>query len=398
MIMYMQKKKVTCQACGNNPTNHPIAWVSNTLSVLLEPLDRVILGSLLGRITDALLRYATKPYLYTLQTCRLISWNQDKEKALTKRSYVVWEEAEKRGIHMEQLVILKRPVEFYRARIHNTMIYFESIPQTKKGYIDSLTWMDDKLLLKKKLRAQHIPTPKGGSAYTYRKAKELFEKSTHPVIIKPRIGSRGRHTTTHIYTLEDLRKAYTSAKKLCFFVIIEEHLIGSVYRGTCVNNQLYGVLEGSPPQITGNGTASIKELIELKNKTCSGTPIKEVVINDALHRFLERLGYTLDSIIPNGKTIDLSEKIGLSYGGSSRELFDSTHPKIKAYLNKAATLVDAGVIGFDFIVNDPTQDPDTQTWGIIECNSLPFINLHHDPLYGNPISIAKIIWDTIEKN
>ena len=389
------KKKKSCTACGNNRTNHTLSWFSNTLSVLLEPIDKIVLGSLLGRAADALLRYATRPYLYMLQKMWLISWNTDKEKALTKRSYVIWEEAEKRGVRMEQLVILKRPVEFYRAFVKNKIIYFESIPQTKKGYTESLTWMDDKLRLKKKLSDQHIPTPHGGSAYTYTQAKEIFNRIQHPVIIKPRIGSRGRHTTTYIETLDDLKKAYTSAKQLCFFVIVEEHLTGSVYRGTCVNNTLYGVLEGAPPQITGDGISSVEKLIEQKNLLVKGSPIKEVVLDKTLDVFLKRTGYTRASIIPEGKTIDLSEKIGLSYGGMSRELFEDTHEDIKDYLNQAARLIDAGVIGFDFIIQDPTKDPSTQKWGIIECNSLPFINLHHDPLYGKPISIAKVVWDTI---
>lgn len=391
------KKKKTCQQCGNNQTNHNISWISNTLSVLLEPIDSIVLGSMLGRLADALLRYMTKPYLYTLRTLRLISWNTDKEKALTKRSYVIWEEAEKRGIRMEQLVIFKRPVEFYRAFLNNKTLYFESIPQTKKGYTASLTWMDDKLRLKKNLNKKNIPTPQGGSAYTFAQAKAIFEKIQHPVIIKPRIGSRGRHTTTYIETLEDLQKAYTSAKKLCFFVIVEEHLIGSVYRGTCVNNTVYGILEGAPPHISGDGIHTIRTLIETKNKLCRETPIKDVIINDSLEVFLKRIGYTLETILPAGKKIDLSEKIGISYGGTSRELFTETHPKVIYYITEAAVLVDGGVIGFDFIIQDPTKDPETQKWGIIECNSLPFINLHHDPLYGESISIASKVWDSIQQ-
>jgi hypothetical protein len=39
------------------------------------------------------------------------------------------------------------------------------------------------------------------------------------------------------------------------------------------------------------------------------------------------------------------------------------------------------------------NDPDMQHWGIIECNSLPFINLHHFPIEGNPENVASKIWD-----
>ncbi len=113
--------------------------------------------------------------------------------------------------------------------------------------------------------------------------------------------------------------------------------------------------------------------------------------------FLTRNGYTLDTILENQKTIDLSEKIGISYGGGSRELYPQTHPAIKAYIEKAAYVVHAGVIGFDFIIPDPSSTPVGQKWGIIECNSLPFINLHHHPVEGVPIPVAKYIWEAVLK-
>jgi D-alanine-D-alanine ligase-like ATP-grasp enzyme len=51
------------------------------------------------------------------------------------------------------------------------------------------------------------------------------------------------------------------------------------------------------------------------------------------------------------------------------------------------------VAGFDLIIADPEQDPDNQEWGIIEANSLPFIDLHYLPLYGRPSNPAAQVWD-----
>jgi D-alanine-D-alanine ligase-like ATP-grasp enzyme len=55
------------------------------------------------------------------------------------------------------------------------------------------------------------------------------------------------------------------------------------------------------------------------------------------------------------------------------------------------------IVGFDFIIPDPTQDPRDQKWGIIEANMNPFIDLHHFPLVGNPINVAAKVWDMWEK-
>ena len=110
-------------------------------------------------------------------------------------------------------------------------------------------------------------------------------------------------------------------------------------------------------------------------------------------RFLARQGYTLETVLPAGKRIDLLEKIGMSFGGDSVEEFPRTHPKILAYLKKAGDVLNVPIVGFDFIVDDITRDPDTQKWGIIEANAVPFINLHHSQRVGEPINVAAKVWD-----
>lgn len=399
-LMYkivLKNKKQGCLACGNNPTNHTLSWISNTLNVLFEPTDSLILSSYLGLLIRSILDFFTLPYIQFFRLLKIVSWNTDSTQAATRRSEVIWEEAKKRNIIMKQLVILKKPVEFYMATLSNgKKITFESIPNTTKGWVKSYVWMDDKYLLKKKLHTHNIPVPKGKSISSEKELIKLFNTLEKPLITKPRIGSRGRHTTTYLKTIQDAVYGFLSAKKLCHFVMLEEHIQGSVYRGTLVNGKVVGVLEGEPPRITGDGIHTIKELIEKKNEN-KKAPVKDVVVDKKLEQFLERVYVNLKTVLAKNQTIDLSEKIGTSYGGTSSELFEKTHPKIIEYLEKAGKILDAGVIGFDFIIQDPTSDPDIQKWGIIECNSLPFINLHHDPVSGTPINVAGIIWDEVEK-
>ncbi len=388
-----QKEKIKCPHCGNNPVNHPITHFMQTFSVSITPLIKVI-SVIENQYTFALVKILFTPYFYFFRGIGMLRFSNDSNKAVTERSEVIWEEAKKRDIEMEQFIIFGKPVEHYRAKINGSWQYFYSLPIPPHLHSRSYSWMDDKKLLKKKFLESNIKTPKGGSATTWKKALEIFEKIQKPVIVKPQVGSRGRHTTTNINTVEELRRAYNIAKKLCHFVVIEEHLTGSVYRGTYVGNKVVGILQGDPPRITGNGEKSIRELIREKNKT-KDSRVQDVTIDQKLEYFLERQAYTLESILPKGKTIDLSEKIGISYGGFAEEITEKTHPKIIEELKKAGDLLKAPVVGFDFIIEDPTLDPGSSNsnWGIIEANSLPFINLHHFPLEGTPVNVAAKIWD-----
>ena len=178
---------------------------------------------------------------------------------------------------------------------------------------------------------------------------------------------------------------------------MEEHLVGSVYRGTIINGVLAGILRGDPPRITGDGKSTISELINTKNFH-RHTKVKEYKISPLTAGFLKRSGdYSLEMVLPKGKTIDLTEKIGVSYGGYSAEEYDIAHPKIKEVLEKAGRAINYPVMGFDFIIGDITKDPDAQKWGIIECNSVPFLDLHHFPVEGTPRNAARHVWDMWEK-
>lgn len=384
-----------CIHCGNNPVQHQLSWFSQTMSVIALPLARF--GSIANRPLFTRIAHAViTPYTYLFQAAGLLKFSKDTTQASSERSLVIWEEANRRGIYMEQFVLYNRPIEFYRAYVRGRWHYFNSLPIPAWKNTRAYTWIDDKAILKRALRAAQVPVPQGESATSTRSAQRIFAGIEKPAITKPRIGSRGRHTTTHLYTDEDVAHGFSIAQALCHFVVIEEHLVGSVYRGTYVDGEVVGILRGDPPRITGDGVSTIATLIERKNAT-KHEKVKDVVVTSRTHEFLARQGLTVDSVIPDGKTIDLSEKIGLSYGGFAAEEITITHPKILAYLKRAGDALGAPLIGFDFIIEDITRDPDEQKWGVIEANSLPFINLHHFPVEGEPINVAGKVWDMWER-
>ncbi len=360
-----------------------MAFSRSTASLFLYPI--------VSKTIDWLFRY----WMLLLLKCGIVTINTDIDKAPSYRGKVLWEEAQARGIPMHNFFTFNKATDIYEATVKGKHIFFTGLPRPAATKTGSEWWLDDKWILKQKLMAANLPVARGGVFTTFAPMRELFNQLEKPVIIKPRLGSRGRHTTTYITTEDQLRDAFTSAKQLCHWVIMEGHLIGSVYRATMVDNKLAGVLSGDPPRVTGDGTHTIAELIEQKNAT-RHPGIKDVVPTNAHHTFLSRLGLTLQSVLPTGKTIDLLEKIGVSYGGNSGEVTHLTHPEIKRILEEVAKVVDDPIVGFDFIIEHIDQSPHTQKWGVIECNGVPFINLHHDPIEGPSNNVAAKVWDYVE--
>lgn len=102
-----------------------------------------------------------------------------------------------------------------------------------------------------------------------------------------------------------------------------------------------------------------------------------------------------DYVPKKDELVYLSEKIGLSYGGDAIEEFDKCHQDNKELFERAAQVFGDPIIGFDFMIPDITKSWKTQRCGFLEANSVPFINLHHDPRSGKPRNIAAKIWDII---
>jgi D-alanine-D-alanine ligase-like ATP-grasp enzyme len=381
----------TCLYCGNNPIPHATHKFYESMDILFSPIRRALAASPLGRAMD-LLGTGTALVLYhTLRPLGLIQINRDLAKIPYPRAQVIWEEALGRHIDIAEIKPFNRSIDLYVAKLRGRNFYFMNLPRREHVATSNLTWIDDKFLLKQKLRAHGLPVAPGGAFTTLRAARAAFRRLAKPVIVKPRAGSRGRHTTTFIYTEADLIQAFKIAKQLCHWVIVEEHLYGDVQRGTVIGGQLVGVLGGSSPKVTGDGQHTIAELIQLTDaKRPAGVdPIKTNPY------FMQRQGLNLETILPADKTVALSEKIGVHYGGTSYNCTDECHPDTKRMFEDAAKLLDISILGFDFIIPNITKSWKEQKCGIIECNGAPFIQLHHDPLIGSSINAAKYVWDLV---
>lgn len=397
MDTHTSKNKNTCSACGTSPVNHSLFLVLSIIDEFLNRIDKRFFKFTEKPFWQKMIIWMEKIIFSVLSFFRIVSFNKDDlEKVEIGRSKIIWEEAQKRGIPVEQIVILGKPTDHFRTKIGGRTYYFNSLPVPPWLPQNGYRWIDDKLKLADELHKANLPAPRTKRVKTLAQAKEAFSQFQKPVIIKPEWGSRGRHTTTNINTMEELEKAFSLARQITRTMVIQEHIPGSVCRATVIDNKLVGFFRADQPKIVGDGVRTVKELIEDKNKT-RHPRVSEVLINDDLKNFIGRIGYTTESILPEGEVLILSAKTGRMYGSYTKEMLPEVHPKMYSIFEKVGKLCDAPILGFDLIMADPTKDPEQERWGIIECNSLPFIDLHYMALEGEPINLAKNVWDLWNK-
>lgn len=391
------RKKSACAYCGDSPVPHGLFYFASVMSFFL---DNHIASTtrhapqFLRNFVDWLMYFILDMFVFL----RLARLSDDIALAKTFRSKVIWEEARKRGIDMKQLILFGKPMDQYRTIKRGKGVYFDSLPISPSRLNMKKNW-DDKFVLKQELGAVGVPVP-GSREFSTLFLPDLapiFSSLRPPVIVKPRMGSRGRHTVTNIRTLEEFKKAVSIVRQIGVSLVAEEHLEGDVCRATFVDGKIMGFYRGSVPFVTGDGQSTVKELVASKDAS-RPLRVEKVLMNEEMEKFIKRSGFGLDGVVPLGERLLLTHRTGRLFGGSTKEMLLELHPSFLPILARAARRVGLPVIGFDCIVPDPTQDAGLQKWGIIECNSLPFIDLHYYALEGKPQNIAGAIWDMWESD
>lgn len=382
-----------CAACGGATVSHAAIWVSNSgdmVALGFAGLRTTWIVRTLSGIGEWALSLLGHLAFHIARIVGAVSLSDDFSKVRSDRARVMWEDALRRGIPMEQLFLFGAPADTYRIRIHGKTYFVDSIPTPPKKQKEALH-IDDKISFKAILRKAGIATPRSIGTTSLSTAKKTL-KEFGTVCVKPRYGSNGYHTYPFVKTEKELEDAFKSAKELCYMVSVEEHLEGNVCRATCIDGKLVGFLESQYPTVVGDGVHTVAELIQ-KNNEARRDGVAEIVVNYMHEGYIGRRGYTLESVLPEGVSLPLTYRAGSSSGGSNREYGRNIHPSFIPIIEHAAALTELPIVGFDLIIKDPLASADSQAWGFIEANSLPWINLHHTPFEGEPVNVATHVWD-----
>lgn len=399
-------KKSSCPYCGDAHINHTFAFFESLIFITLDNFAKRFvkyIPAFVKSFVDLVPEYLFR----TLVFLRLAVFSRDINKARSFRSKIIWEEAERRGIQMEQVILRDRPLDQYRAKLkikgREKFFYFESIP-IRPEFLDLNQNWDDKVTLKKEFETWKIPIPTYFELSVFslifnpKKIEKIFSKLEKPIIVKPRVGSRGRHTVTNIQTLDQFKEGVKIVGEICPYMIVEEHLHGGVCRATLVDGELGGFYKAQSPILIGDGKKAIYELINDVDQN-RHSRVEQIRIDKELHDHLGRSGFKISDVLPEGVNLSLTHRMGRLFGGSTVEMLDDLHPSFIPIFKEATKVTGLSVVGFDAIIPDPTKPVDSQKWGIIECNTLPFIDLHYFTLEGKPKNIAGMIWDlwSVEK-
>ena len=395
-------KKSSCADCGEYPVNHlaqkALAVMDTATAAVFGPVDRAARGvaPLFAKIPFDRVALPVYRALATLHIGKLLT---DADPRNAERTRLLWDAAKRKGITMWQFQPLDDPsgISFFVAEKDGAVRAFEGLPRPRDmGPSRSINWMDNKAVLKKKFVPAGIPMARGRSCFTFGAARRIMREVGAPLITKPNLGSRSRHSTVHIMTEDELRRGFRIAKQLSPWVIVEQELQGFVFRILLVDGEPVGVVRREPPFVTGDGVHTIRELVteENKNPRRHTELFHEIPMDDDVIKELAHQGLTLDSVPAKGAMQILSTHASRFYGGSTTNMTDVAHPDNMTLFRKIGTVLGDPLVGVDFIIKDMTRSWREQApCGVIECNSLPNTDLHHEVLYGKGFDASGLLFD-----
>ncbi|NHZ89980.1 cyanophycin synthetase [Massilia sp. CCM 8733] len=258
----------------------------------------------------------------------------------------------------------------------------------------------NKQLTKTLLDQGGIPVPKGGVAATADEAVALAARLRFPVTVKPLDGNQGKGVTTECGDADSVRTAFDFARQYGRRVIVERFIAGRDYRLLVTGGKLAAASLRRPPSITGDGAATVQELVDRENRDPArgeghANILTHLRLDELALALLAEQGFALDSVVPGGVEVQLRGNANLSTGGTAEDVTGLVHPSTREMCIRAAQIIGLDVAGIDVICSDIALCLREQRGALIEVNAAPGIRMHEYPSQGQARNAGAAIVDAM---
>lgn len=180
----------------------------------------------------------------------------------------------------------------------------------------------------------------------------------YPVVLKPVREEQGRGVIADIRNERELLQGFTEISKNYQHILLEEYVVGRLFRINTFQGEVIRVVERIPAEIVGNGIATVAELIENLNKepdrSCLSSTKNKVAVDEDVIASLLLQGFSLECVPSQGEHITLTSLSKVNNGGSACEVKEDFHPENLLLCKEVAQSLRLQVSGIDFLSIDPS--------------------------------------------
>jgi cyanophycin synthetase len=250
------------------------------------------------------------------------------------------------------------------------------------------------------LAALGLPVPRQELVQGEREAVRAANRLGFPVVTKPYNGNHGRGISIRLMNDAEVAAGFQRAKEHSRSVIVETYLEGDDHRLLVVNGELIAATRRTPGHVTGDGSRTVAQLVEIVNQDPRrGVGHEKVLtrleIDAQAEMMLKRQELTADSVPETGRKVYLRSTANLSTGGTATDVTDVIHPDNRDMAVRAVKAIGLDVGGVDFLSRDITLSYKEIGGGICELNAAPGFRMHVAPSEGTPRDAAGPVIDML---
>jgi cyanophycin synthetase len=245
-----------------------------------------------------------------------------------------------------------------------------------------------------------LPVPRQELVRSSDAAVRAAERLGYPVVTKPYDGNHGRGISIGLKSAAEVRAGFDAAAAHSRSVIVETYLHGDDHRLLVINGELVAATRRTPGRVVGDGTHSVRDLVEHVNRDPRrGIGHEKVMTRIELDAqadmMLARQNLTADSVPARDQIVLLRSTANLSTGGTATDVTDIIHPDNRDMAIRAVTAIGLDVGGVDFLCPDIAESFKTVGGGICEVNAAPGFRMHVAPSEGTPRDAAGPVIDML---
>lgn len=258
----------------------------------------------------------------------------------------------------------------------------------------------DKNLTKRILEEAGIPVPKGRTVYNHRELEDAIDELDYPIVTKPLDSNQGKGASINIQSWREATKGFAEAQRYSQAVMVEQFIQGEDYRLLVINGKFIAAARRTPAMVTGDGTSTIRQLINRVNKdprrgVGHEKELTHIKVDRITRSILREKDMTLQSVLAKGEILYLKKTANLSTGGTATDVTDIVDPYNVLMAERIAGIIGLDICGIDVMTSDIAIPlPDTRG-AVIEVNAAPGLRMHIAPTEGLRRNVTEPIIDML---
>ena len=241
-----------------------------------------------------------------------------------------------------------------------------------------------------------VSTPK--TVYGLGPDAESLLNSAQRVIMKPIDSSAARGLTMDITTKSQFEAAAETVRSFSEKeVMVQQQVTGDEIRFVVMDYETKIALFRQTPRVTGDGTRSVRQLIEAENKARAGLRLEHITYPQLTDALIDS-AYMTSTLVPkSGEIVELGRGSMVKTGASIYNIFSTVHASYLEIASRIAKALGASFLVVDLIVKDYEKPAEPDNYWFLELNAAPALRLFYADRDGHHADIVPELVSLIDR-